>query len=136
MQATCSVRRLALMVATLAAGTAGCSPETALPEDYLGQWYYTGSSGGISGDGAGDAATGYIVITPRNTIERYEDDGRLIATESFELAHGETIFSSDPRWILREADGMDRVIQLYDDGTLTISDHAYDGFHLGYARGR
>jgi hypothetical protein len=124
------------MLLVLAAGAAGCASETSLPDDYLGQWYYTGSSGGISGAGAGDAAIGYIVITARNTIERYEDDGRLLATEFFELDRGETIFSSDELWILREPDGMDRVIQLHDDGTLAISDHAYDGFHLGYARSR
>lgn len=125
-----------LIVGLLAVGTSGCGSSSSLPDDYLGQWYYQGSSGGLSGDGAGDPATGYIVITQRNTLEHYSEEGTLTAIEPFDLERGRTIFSADPQWVLRSANSLERVIQFHEDGTLSISDNVYDGYHMGYARSR
>ena len=77
-------RRCTLLVVLAAAG--GCSLEgNSLPDEYLGQWYYTGSSGGIAGDGMGDEPSGWIVINADNTIDRFDDDGTLLGTDAFNL---------------------------------------------------
>lgn len=133
-------RAHALVLVALAAsfGTAGCLPSTSthLPDEYLGAWEYLGSSGGITGQGAGDPATGSIVITTDNTIERWNEDGQRESVTDFELRRGTSIFGPDEVWLLSPSSGLDQVIRLHEDGTMTLSDNVYDGFQFLYARSR
>jgi len=62
------------LVLALLPACAGAQPDS-LPEEYLGRWYYTGSSGGITGDTVDDAASGYIVINADGTIDEHQEDG-------------------------------------------------------------
>jgi hypothetical protein len=119
------------LVACVAAPTSG------LPEEYLGRWYYLGSSGGITGGGSGDAGTGYLVIQSDNTMNHYQDDGTLVATTQFTVARGPTIFSTEDQWILKPESVVPEVIAVSADGrTMTLSENVYDGFSRGYARSR
>lgn len=122
----------------LAVGGGACAPSTGtLPAEYVGRWFYLGSSGGITGAGRGDEATGYIVIRPDDTIERHAEDGTLVGASAFTAARGPTIFSSDTRWILNPASDMPEVIELSPDGgRMTLSENVYDGFVRAYARSR
>lgn len=134
-----TARRTPLFLVALLALVAACTPANSqsLPDDYLGRWYYTGSSGGIAGDGMGDDPVGYIVITADNTIETYRDDGALVSTESFTPSLGPSIFTTTDVWLLDADSFVPRAIRTFEDGTvLTISDNVYDGFSLGYARSR
>ncbi len=127
---------LSILVICLVA--AGCSTgsSTSLPEEYRGRWEYLGSSGGITGQGMGDPATGSIVITADNTIERRSEDGSLESTTDFELGRGTSIFGPEEVWILSTSSGLDQVIRLHEGDTLTLSDNVYDGFQFTYARTR
>jgi hypothetical protein len=127
-------RRCTLLVVLAAAG--GCSLEgNSLPDEYLGQWYYTGSSGGIAGDGMGDEPSGWIVINADNTIDRFDDDGTLLGTDAFEPSLGTSIYSGEDAWILERSGGPPQVI-MSSEGLMSLSDNVYDGFSLGYARER
>ena len=129
-------RTLFTIVALLLSACAS-SDARALPEEFLGRWYYTGSSGGMDGSGMGDEATGYIVIGADNSLETYAEDGALLERSEFTVAFGETIFAVEPHWILDPDSMVPRVVRLYDDGRiLTISDNVYDGFSRGFARSR
>ena len=122
-----TTRRIGLLFAAV---MAACTPATSqsLPDDYLGRWYYMGSSGGIAGSGMGDDPVGYIVITADNTIE---------STESFTPSLGPSIFTTEDVWILDADSFVPRVIRTFEGGaTMTLSDNVYDGFSLGYARVR
>jgi len=77
---------------------------------------------------------GWIVITAENEIERYEADGRLAAVTRFELTRAQSIYTGEEAWVLAEPGGLARVIELYDNGTMAISDNAYDGYSSGYQR--
>jgi hypothetical protein len=125
-------------VVFLMGATAACS-QGPLPDEYLGTWYYTGSSGGFAGDGMGDPATGYIVITADNTIESYDDDGEPVATRTFTVSRDRTIFSAEEQWILDLGSDMAiaEVIQVSDDGQLmSLAENVYDGFQRSYGRSR
>ena len=127
--------RLAFGIA-LAAAAACASERSVLPEAYLGRWYYAGSSGGIAGDGLGDEPTGYIEIGGDGTIATFEEDGTLVGTGAYEAALGETIFSSEPLWVLRTG-GIEQAAFFSDDAQrLTLSDNVYDGFSRSYVRSR
>ncbi len=131
-----------LVAAVLAACATSASPNgPSLPEEFRGRWYYTGSSGGIAGDGAGDAATGYIVIKADNTIDHHKEDGTRVSTSTFTPSRGKTIYTSDDQWLMTPAGGsaldVPEVIRVSADGkTLTIADNAYDGFTKSYVRSR
>jgi len=129
-------RRILVATALLALGAslASCRSRSALPDDYLGRWYFLGTSGGITGGGTGEPAEGWIVITDENEIESYGGDGTLAATEPFEPTRGPSIYSADEAWILVGFGGLDRVIQLYPDGTMALADNAYDGYSRAYRR--
>jgi hypothetical protein len=132
-------RWVAGVAALLTLGLAGCSvtEETfSLPDDYLGQWYYLGSSGGITGGGLGDEATGWIVIDDDNSIAQYDDSGVQVGTESFTLTFGPSIFSEDDVWILTAPSELDRVIQVHPDGAMSIAHNVYDGYQFSYGRSR
>ena len=126
---------LVLFVSALP-GCAQDEPLVSLPDEYLGQWYYLGSSGGIAGTGMGDEATGWIVIRPDNTIVRYDDDGVQRAVDEFTLTRGPSIFSTDEVWLLHTPGSLERVIQIDGGDRMSLSDNAYDGFQLSYARSR
>jgi len=111
-----------------------CTTRAALPEEYLGRWYSTGSSGGIAGTGTGEARGEWIVVTADNLIERYAPDGRLIGSDSFSLSRGRSIFSTDESWILDASSPLPRVVSLQSDGNLVISENVYDGFSYSYSR--
>ena len=134
-------RRLAAL-ATLSLGALlGCaspsSSQDSLPERYLGQWYYMGSSGGIDGGGMRDEPTGYIVIHPDNTVDHHAEDGTLTASTSFELGRGSTIFSTEEQWILNPSSAVPEVIVVSEDGrAMFLSENVYDGYQRGYARAR
>ena len=99
-------RILARGVAAVALVAASCSGERspALPEEFLGQWYYTGSSGGLTGRGLGDAASGYIVIRADGALERHEEGGTLADTTRFTAGRGKTNCSGGYLGI-RDAEG-------------------------------
>lgn len=118
---------------------AGCADAqtSGLPEEYLGRWYYLGSSGGITGDGAGDPGVGYLVIQADNTMDQHDDDGTLVATMQFSVARGQTIFSTEDQWILNSESVVPEVITVSADGrTMALSENVYDGFSRAYARSR
>lgn len=132
-------RILARGVAAVALVAASCSGERspALPEEFLGQWYYTGSSGGLTGRGLGDAASGYIVIRADGALERHEEGGTLADTTRFTAGRGKTIFSEDDLWILEAEGEPSQVVRLSADGrTLTLAENVYDGWSRAYARSR
>ncbi|MDH3208322.1 MAG: hypothetical protein OEO79_17105 [Gemmatimonadota bacterium] len=112
----------------------GCQAQSSLPEEYLGQWYFSGSSGGMDGNGTGEPAVGWIVITDDNEIEHYRDDGSLAVTTRFDLTRAQSIYTGQEAWALSESGGMQRVIALYENGTMAISDNVYDGYSSGYQR--
>jgi hypothetical protein len=124
------------LVVSALPGCAQDEPLVSLPDEYLGQWYYLGSSGGIAGTGMGDEATGWIVIRSDNTIVRYDDDGAQLAVDSFTLTRGPSIFSTDEVWLLHTPGSLERVIQIDGGDQMSLSDNAYDGFQLSYARSR
>jgi hypothetical protein len=106
-----------------------------LPDEYLGRWYFEGSSGGITGAGLGGEAEGYIVILSDNRIEHHEDGGALVGVNEFTASRGPTIFSTEEQWILNRGVETTEVITYSDDGqTMTLSENAYDGFARSYAR--
>jgi hypothetical protein len=110
---------------------------SSLPDEYLGRWYYTGSSGGITGRGMNDSATGYIEIRANDTIEEYREDGTRTGSAAFSVTRGPTIFSSDARWILTRGDAAPEVITLSGDGrSMTLAENVYDGFQRSYVRAR
>lgn len=125
-----------LAVVGISACAAAQSP-VSLPDNYLGRWYYVGSSGGITGRGMGDKGTGYIVIQADNTIDHHEEDGTLVATTRFTAGRGPTIFSTGDQWILNLGSAPSEVITVSEDGrTMTLAENAYDGFGRTYARSR
>jgi hypothetical protein len=129
-------------VATLAflgAAVPGCAqdePVVSLPDEYLGQWYYLGSSGGIAGTGRGDDPTGWMEIRSNNTIARFDDEGVQLGVDTFTLTRGPSIFSTDEVWLLHAPGRLEQAARLHDEDRLTLSDNAYDGFHFSYARSR
>lgn len=132
-------KEVVVVTGLFAMGLGACSPAStqSLPPEYLGRWYYIGSSGGITGGGMGDDPTGYIVITADNEIETFEEDGTRVGTRAFALGRGQTIFSSAEQWILDPAGPMPRMIMVVDGGAaLTISENVYDGFQRSYVRAR
>ena len=134
-----SRRATAAAVILFISALPGCAqndPVISLPDEYLGQWYYLGSGGGIAGIGLGDEATGWIVIRSDNTVARYDEDGTQLAVESFTLTRGPSIFSTDEVWLLHAPGSLERVIQIHDEEGMSLSDNAYDGFQLSYSRAR
>jgi hypothetical protein len=122
---------LASLTACVDARTSG------LPDEYLGRWYYMGSSGGIAGDGMGDEVNGYIVIQSDNTIDHHEEDGTPVATTEFTVGRGPTIFSTEDQWVLNPESMVPEVIMVSEDGrTMSLSENVYDGFGRAYARSR
>ncbi len=131
-------RRLVRGLAVVVLCASGCSDSNlSLPAGFLGQWYETESGGGLTGEGTGAVASGYIVIQPGGSIDHHAEDGTLVRTTRFALSRGRTIFSTEDLWILDPADGVPEVIQLSaDGGTLSLSENVYDGFGRTYARSR
>lgn len=110
---------------------------TSLPDEYLGRWYYMGSSGGITGTGMADEAKGYIVIHSDNTIDHHEEDGSLVRTTEFTLDRGPTILSTEDQFVLGRESATPEVIVVSEGGqTMTLSENVYDGFQRAYARSR
>lgn len=133
------MRAAALLLAVGSLALAACSgaSDTELPEEYLGRWYYVGSSGGLTGDGAGDEPTGFIVIHGDGRIDHHAEDGARITTTEFEASRGPTIFSTEDQWILNPRTSMPEVIVLEEDGQgMSLSHNVYDGFVREYARAR
>lgn len=109
-------------------------PGARLPDEYLGRWYFGGTSGGIAGQEVATADGSWIVITSGNTIEHHSADGRLDSTEAFEPARGRSIFSEDEAWILRSPGATERVLLVHPGGVLTLAENVYDGFGSTYTR--
>ena len=131
--------KLARVVAFLALAAASCSGarSPSLPEKFLGQWFYTGSSGGLTGKGLGDAADGSLVIRADGTIERHGEDGALTETTRTTATRGRTIFSEEEQWLLTSESGVPEVIRLSADGqTMTLAENVHDGFTRSFARSR
>jgi hypothetical protein len=125
----------ALVLVALSACAA--SVAASLPEEYLGRWYYLGSSGGITGAGMGDEARGYIVIHSDNQMDHHEEGGTLVGTTEFTVGRGRTIFSSEDQWILSRDPSAAEVITVSEDGqSMSLSESVYDGFVRAYARSR
>jgi hypothetical protein len=108
-----------------------------LPKEYLGRWYFVGSSGGIAGAGTGEKATGYIVIHSSNTIDHHAEDGTLVRSAAFTVSRGPTIFSSEDQWIVNLDGTTPEVVRLAENGQMmSLSENVYDGFSRAYARSR
>ena len=124
------------VTAALAAIACAAAAQSTFPESHPGRWYYAGSSGGTSGQGIGDEATGYIVIDPDGTLDFFQEDGTLVGTTEYEAEPGETIFSTEPLWILR-AGPIEEAMWVSEDGQrMTLGENVYDGFSRGYVRAR
>ena len=121
-------------VGILLAATLPVDGPAGLPEEFLGRWFFAGSSGGISGEGAGGEAGASIVITEENRIDRYAADATLVTTESFMPSRGKSIYGPEEVWLLDASSEVPRVITLDPDGVLSISDNVYDGFSTTYRR--
>jgi len=133
------MRAVALVLAVGSLLLAACSSasRTELPEEYLGRWYYLGSSGGITGDGGGDEPTGFIVIHGDGRIDHHREDGALITTSEYTVRRGPSILSTEDQWILNPETAMPDVITLSADGLrMALSQPVYDGFVREYARSR
>ncbi|MGE3165470.1 MAG: hypothetical protein AB7O52_11235 [Planctomycetota bacterium] len=108
-----------------------------LPAEFLGRWYYVGSSGGLAGTGAGDRVAGFIVIGRDNTLDQHGDDGARVSSTTFTVSRGQTIFSTEALWLIHLAHGEVEVITVGDDGaTLSLSPDHYDAISRNYARVR
>jgi hypothetical protein len=108
-----------------------------LPEECLGQWFAVGSSGGISGEGTGDAPSGSIVIHANGTMDHHDESGVLLSTTAFTVSRGPTIFSTRDAWILTFDNASPQVIMVSADGrTLSLAENVYDGVAMEYARAR
>ena len=128
---------LALALGGVLLALTSCKSNSSLPDEYLGRWYYLGSSGGIAGTGMGDEPTGYIELRADNTMAHFHEDGTPVATATFTLRRGETIFSSDEQWILVANGGLEEVILVSEDGqNMSLSQNVYDGFGRSYVRSR
>jgi len=135
--AACAIALAALSACTASTPATAPTASQSLPQEYLGKWYYTGSSGGITGEGGGDAAAGYWVIQSDGTIDLYQEDGALIGSTRFTVARGPTIFSRDEQWILEREGGIPEVITVSSDGkALSLAENVYDGFLRTYVRAR
>ena len=132
-----SFARSSIRVAWIALVMAcGADAQSSLPESHLGRWYYAGSSGGISGEGMGDEATGYMVIDASGSIQHFQEDGTLIGTTEYEAELGGTIFSAEPLWVLR-AGPIEEAMWVSEDGqNMTLGENVYDGFSRAYVRSR
>ncbi|MEZ5066246.1 MAG: hypothetical protein R3B81_16080 [bacterium] len=109
-----------------------------LPDEFLGRWYYSGSSGGLTGSIARESIDA-IVIRSDNTMETQDDAGRVEDRVSFTVRRGPTIFSTEDQWILEQDGDQDppvAVLLSEDRKTLTLSQIAYDGMHRTFSRGR
>ncbi len=125
-----------LITIVLAAAACADDARSALPESHLGRWYYAGSSGGIAGDGLGDEPTGYLVIHADGTMDSYREDGTLVGTVAYDAEQAETIFSTEPMWVLR-TEGLDQAMWVSEDGEqMSLSENVYDGFSRAYVRSR
>lgn len=125
-------------LALLLLGLSACAdaPASPLPDEYLGRWYYLGSSGGITGGGLGDEPTGFIVIHG-DMIDRHAEDGTLLSTRTFTASLGPTIFSTEDEWVLDAERAVPEVIRLSDGGrTMTLSENVHDGYTRVYDRSR
>jgi hypothetical protein len=110
-------------------------PVLTLPEEFLGEWEATGTSGGLDGKGIPvpeGSTPARVVITAENTIERRGPDGKVV-TQRFTVRKGKTIFSAEDLWAIRVGD-MEQVIQIGPDGSLGMSENVYDGYSTSYRR--
>jgi hypothetical protein len=123
------------VLACLCLALAGCSGSDTLPEpDWLyGTWTFSGSSGGITGEGIPEteSSSHQIVFTENHVAEIYQA-GNLVRTRTFSVGSGDTIFGL--RHIIEFDDGEVVVIELVDDDTLSLSQDEYDGFSFTYLR--
>jgi hypothetical protein len=105
-----------------------------LSDDFLGVWYYTGSSGGMEGDGLGSKGVHRIVIRADRTIEIFdtlEGPSRLVR---FDADLGETV-AGDRAWLLRSGEDFPEVIRhSADRQTITLADNHVEGFIWHFAR--
>jgi hypothetical protein len=105
-----------------------------LPDDFLGTWCYTGSSGGMDGQGLGSKGVHRIVIRADSTIEILDTSDGLSRLVRFDADLGETI-AGDRAWFLRSGKDIPEVIRLSDDRqTLTLADNQVEGFIWHFAR--
>jgi hypothetical protein len=105
-----------------------------LSDDFLGVWYYTGSSGGIEGQGLGSKGVHRVVIRADRTIEVYDTPEEPSRVVRFDADLGETI-AGDRAWFLRSGEGIPEVIRLSDDRqTMTLADNHVEGFIWHFAR--
>ena len=121
------------------AALSACSSDESqtLPAALLGKWYYQGSSGGITGDGMGDKAEGFIVIHANNTIDHHNEDGALVGNVAFTVRRGPTIYSQEDQWIVETERGLAEVLRVSEDGqTMSFSENVYDGIGRSYSRQR
>lgn len=120
-------------VAGWVASACGEGEERSLPAEYLGAWYSHGTSGGMDGEVV-DEGGGRIEITADNEIHHFDANGAPVGTTSFELSRGHSIYTGNDAWLLDASAGIPRVIDLLQDGALSIADNVYDGYGTVYRR--
>jgi len=112
---------------------AACRPSGSLPEEYLGSWYFTGSSGGLDGQGGQEDPAHRITMRAQG-MDVFDETGTLLQAVAFEVGRARTIFSTEELWVLRSEAGVE-VLQLSDDGrSLTLAQDAHDGLCRHFAR--
>jgi hypothetical protein len=105
-----------------------------LSDDLLGIWYYTGSSGGMEGDGLGSKGVHRIVIRADCTIEIFDTPAEPSRLVRFDADLGETA-AGDRAWLLRSDEDFPEVIRLSEDRrTMTLADNHVEGFIWHFAR--
>ena len=115
--------------------TPGPDGPLVLPEEFYGAWDMIGASGGIDGRSIPAERPTQIVIHQDNRIEVFVS-GQLIATQSFEVSRGKSIYSSKLQWFIQRKDDVQpQVISVASD-SLAISDNVYDGFSTSYRRAK
>lgn len=128
-----AMRSRTLLACLLAALLSACRPSGSLPEEFLGSWYFTGSSGGLDGRGGREDPTHRITMRAQG-MDVFDATGTLLQAVAFEVGRARTIFSTEEQWVLRSEAGVE-VLQLSDDGrSLTLAQDVYDGLCRHFAR--
>jgi hypothetical protein len=122
-----------LAIGTMLIAACACSRAPMLPDEFYGDWEFTGSSGGFSGDGDSSLADHRIAILRSNVLETYHS-AELVSSVPFTVSRGETILSAEEQWLITLEDRAEPWVAELRDGRLTLSDNVYDGFSLSYER--
>jgi hypothetical protein len=105
-----------------------------LPEEYLGVWSFSHSSGGIDGKGDMSYSVDRIEILADNTIYEYQN-GMRASCRRFYPTQGKSILFEETVWMITfDGEDYSRVLWFDSNGFLNVSDNLHDGFQYTYKR--